>query len=82
MLLVLAAILYFVFRPGPSAAELYAAGSDLMQSDNPADWDRAWDDYLGPLSRKYPDKYADEVKAFDEKVRGHRELRRAIDAGK
>jgi serine/threonine protein kinase len=80
--LVLAAILLIVFRPGPSPAELFAAGSDLMQSDNPADWDKAWDDYLGPLARKYPDKYPDEVKAFDEKIKGHRELRKAIDAGR
>jgi serine/threonine protein kinase len=81
-LLVLATILYFVFRPGPTPADLFAAGSDLMQSDNPADWDRAWDDYFAPLARKFPDQYANEVKAYREKITGQREMRKAVDAGR
>ncbi len=80
--LVSAAILYAFFRPGPTPAEMYASGTELMQSSNPTDWDKAWDEYLEPLSRKYPDMYPDEVKAFKDKITGRRELRKAVDAGR
>jgi hypothetical protein len=40
----------------PASAEtLYRQGAALMESDNPADWREAWDDYLGPLEERYPD---------------------------
>jgi hypothetical protein len=81
-LVVLAAILFFVFRPGPSAEDMYAKAADLMQSADPADWDKAWADYLEPLSRKYPDAYPADVQAFRDKITGHRELRKALDAGR
>lgn len=80
--LVTAAILYGLFRPGPTPAELYAPAVELMQSSDPADWDKAWETYLEPLSRKYPDQYPNEVKAFRERITSHRELRRAVDAGR
>jgi hypothetical protein len=34
--------------------ELFQQGSKLMASGDPADWDRAWKDYLDPLEHKYP----------------------------
>ncbi|HEY2784223.1 MAG TPA: serine/threonine-protein kinase [Fimbriiglobus sp.] len=80
--LVCAAIFYALFRPGPSPADMYASAADLMQSSNPADWDKAWDEYLEPLSRKYPDRYAEEVKAYRDKIASRRELHRAMDAGR
>jgi serine/threonine-protein kinase len=44
------------------AEQLFQEGSRLMESDDPADWDRAWRDYLEPLERKYRDHpYAAEL---------------------
>ncbi|MFO0934963.1 MAG: serine/threonine-protein kinase [Gemmataceae bacterium] len=80
-LLVLGAILFLLFRPGPSAEELYHRAEPLMTSQNPTDWDRAWDEYLEPLSRKFPDQYVAEVQAFRERRSVLRELNKAIDQG-
>jgi serine/threonine-protein kinase len=49
----------------PDAEALFAAGVELMQSDNPEDWDRAQRDYFGPLLKYYPDTpHRDEVEQF------------------
>ena len=39
-----------------------------MVVEDPADWERAWDEYLEPLSERYPDQYVAEVAAAREKV--------------
>lgn len=62
--------------------DLYARAVPLMKSDDPADWEKAWTEYLQPLAREYPDKYADEVKAFRARTEPLGELRRAIAAGR
>src|SRR5205085_10504211 len=68
LLLMLAAcvglIVYGFARKRPGPEELYAAAAPLMASDRPADWQRAWADYLEPLQERYPNSYRDEVKAF------------------
>ena len=46
-----------------------------MHSEDPADWERAWTEYLEPLSRSYPDRYADEIKAFRGRTEPVAELR-------
>jgi serine/threonine-protein kinase len=53
--------LVWTFWPaGPDA--LYQRGTALLASDNPADWERAWSEYLEPLERKYPDHaYKEEI---------------------
>ena len=79
--LVIAAMLAGVFWPSPKPEDLYAAAQPLLASENPDDWDRAWDEYLEPLSRKYPDQYAAEVRAAREKMLDYKELRRAMQAG-
>jgi serine/threonine-protein kinase len=38
-----------------SAETMYQRGSALMQSQDPSDWETAWDNYLRPLLDKYPD---------------------------
>ncbi|MDB5312564.1 MAG: serine/threonine protein kinase, partial [Gemmataceae bacterium] len=78
---VVVAIAVSLAWPGKSADELWAAAAPLLNSDKPADWDRAWDEYLDPLSRKYPDRYADEVAAAKTKIRDRKELRRVLDEG-
>jgi hypothetical protein len=76
----LTALGFYLSRTDPD--ELYARAQPLMRSDDPADWDRAWAEYLQPLSRDHPDRYADEVKAFRARTEPLGELRKAIATGK
>lgn len=71
----------FLWR-GPSADDLMAQARPLLESDNPADWDKAWNEYLEPLARKYPNKYENEVKDARRRIDEQGELRRAFVAGK
>jgi len=76
-----------VWRLWPSsglpADVLFERGSQLMQSSDPADWDRAWDEYLAPLSRKYPDHaHRDEVERYRQQKEDGDGLRRALEAVK
>ncbi len=80
-LLVTFAIVAAFVWPGKSAEQLWFAAEPLVNSDDPADWDRAWDDYLDPLSRKYPDRYAEEVSSAKARIRDRKELLRAIAEG-
>lgn len=77
-LLVVGLILYAFLRPQIPAEELYAAAQPLMQSDRPEDWERAWEEYLEPLSRHHPDRYANELTVFRRKLQEYRDLRRTI----
>jgi hypothetical protein len=67
--------------PGRSAEELWAAAEPLVNSEDPADWDRAWNEYLEPLSSKYPNRYAEEVAAAKSRIRDRKELQQAIADG-
>ncbi|MFO0803326.1 MAG: serine/threonine-protein kinase [Gemmataceae bacterium] len=79
--LVVAGIVLGFGRSGPSAEQLWAAAEPLIQSEDPADWDRAWDEYLEPLSRKHPDRYFDEVASAKTRIRDRKELLRAVAEG-
>jgi hypothetical protein len=72
-------------RKRPSAEELYAAAAPLMASDDPADWRRAWDEYLERLTSRYPDHpHREEVAAFQRRVQDVDRLDKAVrqaDAG-
>lgn len=63
----------------PSNPEsLYQRGAALMASDDPADWERAWDRYLEPLGQKFPDHpYQAEVEVFRQRIEARREEERA-----
>ncbi|MBM3980155.1 MAG: serine/threonine protein kinase [Planctomycetes bacterium] len=80
LLAVGALVLAFAW-PRMSADELYAAAQPLLASENPDDWDAAFEKYLDPLARKYPDQYKGEVARAREFVRDRRELRRALAEG-
>ena len=80
-LLVVGLFLAGVFWPRPGPEELYGAAIPLMESDDPADWDRAWDEYLEPMGRRYPAAYPDELAEARQKIADRRELNRAIVAG-
>lgn len=71
---------FYLTRTDPD--DLYARAQPLMHSDDPADWERAWTEYLEPLSREFPDKYADEIKAFRARTQPLAELRRAQASGR
>jgi hypothetical protein len=77
---VTALILPFVW-PSRSADELFASAQPLLASENPDDWDVAFEKYLDPLARKYPDQYKEEIAAARMRVLDRRELRRAITDG-
>lgn len=81
-LFVVALALFLVFRPRPSADELYAAAEPLMASNDPAQWNIAWDKYLAPLAAYYPSEYQAEVAAARAKIDDRAALRRAIVQGR
>ncbi len=61
-----------------SAESLYARGAALMASDDPDDWDKAWDRYLGPLEEKFPDHpHKEEAAAFKRRLDDHHAERKA-----
>jgi hypothetical protein len=68
--------------PAKSPEELFQAAQPLLASENPDDWDAALENYLEPLSRKYPDRYKEEVAAARQRVRDRRELRQAVTEGR
>ncbi len=75
----------FWFRPKSSLSQedLFVQGSQLMQSQEPADWDRAWNDYLEPLNRNYPDHpYQLEVEGYRHQIEDYATLRRALNGVK
>ena len=52
-----------------SADALFERGSKLMASKRQADWERAWEEYLGPLNANFPDHpYQEEVVGFKKKI--------------
>jgi serine/threonine-protein kinase len=52
-----------------SADALFEHGSKLMASQRQADWERAWEEYLGPLNTNYPDHpYQEQVAGFKKKI--------------
>lgn len=78
LLLALGGLGYAFLWPGPDAASLVTSARPLMESSDPQDWEKAWVEYLEPLSRKYPDQYVEEVAAARTRVQDYRELRRVL----
>ena len=62
--------------------DLWARAQPLMRSEDPPDWEKAWTEYLEPLSREYPDRYAEEIKAFRARTEPLAELRKAQAVGR
>ena len=75
-------VLTIWFWPRPSADELIAAARPLVASTDPDDWDTAEDKYLTPLASRYPDQFADEVKAARTRIRDLKRMQRAVGDGK
>jgi serine/threonine-protein kinase len=65
--------------PVPTPEALFESASELMRSEDPADWDRAWTEYLEPLQRRYPDHpYQEQIKQCRQKIDDYSALRRAL----
>ena len=79
--LVVAAGAGLALRPRPSADELFAQARPLIDSTDPADWDKALTDYLDPLADRHPGEYAAEIAAVKQRAADRRELRRALADG-
>jgi serine/threonine protein kinase len=58
---------------------MYEQGTQLMASDDPADWNRAWTEFLEPLDRRqlHPDQQ-DELARFRQMIADHEARRRAV----
>jgi hypothetical protein len=65
-------ILVWTFWPAHPET-LYERGAALMQSKDPADWERAWSEYLEPLQRRHPEHpHQVEVERFRQQLEAHR----------
>jgi hypothetical protein len=52
-----------------SQESLFQHGAALMESDNPADWDLAWNKYFERLERKHPGHpYAEQLAAYRQRM--------------
>jgi serine/threonine protein kinase len=57
----------------PTAESLYRHGEQLMQSDDPSNWDEAFREYFDKLDEKYPGHpYKGQIEQFREKLEEHR----------
>lgn len=81
--LLILAIAGIVWGFWPASAEkLFQRGAALMRSEDPEDWETAWDDPLKKLENKYPDHpYKEEVEEFRRQLDEHRAQRKAKRAG-
>ncbi len=65
LIVVVTLIVVKLSRPRVTAEELFSQAEQLMHSQDPADWDRAWSDYLEPMISRYPDHpYQKQIEAF------------------
>jgi serine/threonine protein kinase len=74
LFLIVLGVLVWTFWPlGPEM--LYDRGAALMQTKDPAEWDRAWREYLEPLEREYPDHpHKTDVAQFRKQIDDHHHL--------
>jgi serine/threonine protein kinase len=79
LLVIAVGLIAWAFWP-LSAETMYQRGAALMESNDPDDWETAWDQYLGPLLAKEPDTpHRAEVEQFRhqyESVRASRQANR------
>jgi serine/threonine-protein kinase len=62
-----------------NAEEFYQQGAALMASSDPADWDRAWAEYLEPIVRAQQEAdHKEQIEAFHQQVEDQGALRRAL----
>jgi hypothetical protein len=75
--LCVAGIVWAFARPKPNPEEQFQQARMLMASANPADWDKAWSDYLEPLTLRHPDNaHRAEIEAFRQQIDDQAALRK------
>ncbi len=74
LFLITVGLIVWAFLP-PSPEKLFERGAALMKSDDPADWEEAWNEYLSRLSERHPDFRSDEVEEFRRKAESATERR-------
>ena len=73
LLLLIAGGVWSLLPPGEET--LFSRAKPLMQSDSPADWRRAQDQYLTPLLERFPDtEHAAEIQEFEARFARHRAM--------
>src|SRR5262249_7204633 len=77
------AVLVWTFwpKPRPDQEELFARGSQLMDSLNYEDWDKAWTEYLEPLSQDPRNTHREKLHEFEQRREDAAMLRRALPRG-
>jgi eukaryotic-like serine/threonine-protein kinase len=80
LVFVVAAILYTFFRPRPAPEPLWEAVQPLIESDTPADWDKARDEYLDLISEWHPEWHPEDVRAAKQRVKDRKQLHEAVAA--
>jgi serine/threonine-protein kinase len=82
LFLLTAGALTWAFWPA-SADSLYRRGAALMASSDPADWERAWEEYFKPLESKFPDHaHKAEVEQFRRRLQDYQAGREAEKAAR
>ena len=65
-------------RPKADPAAMFEQGAQLMASDDPADWNRAWTEFLEPLERhRLEPQQQEELDRFRQLINDHDARRRA-----
>lgn len=77
LVVVIGLIVWKFNKPRMTAEEYYLAAKPLMESQSPADWEKAWRDYLEPMTLRYPDHaYKNEVETIRHLIDDQATLRR------
>jgi serine/threonine protein kinase len=77
LIVVVGLIVYKLNKPRMTAEEYFEAAKPLMESKDPAKWQKAWDNFLEPMTLRYPDHpYQAEVEAFRHQLDDQSAVRR------
>ena len=77
LIVVVGLIVWKFNKPRMTAQEYYAAAKPLMDSQSLADWEKAWHDYLEPMTLRYPDHpYKNEVETLRHLIEDQTTVRR------
>ncbi len=83
LLVVVGLIVWKFSKPRMAAEDYYREAKPLMESHSPVDWDKAWRDYLEPMTLRYPDNpYKSEVDTFRRLMEDDAAMRRLRTRGR
>src|SRR5262249_51674093 len=83
LVLCVSGIIYAFVKPRYTADELWAKAQPLMKTENATDWEKAWNDYLEPLTLRFPDSpHKAEADAFRQMMEDAALQRRLLGRGR